>query len=113
RLAERVVEQAARRPDERAPLAILAVARLLPDEHDLRALASFAEDCPGRVLPERQARHPAAASLREARVGRGGKYSAIRGPRTNSAVRLHRTLQDLGSVGCPPWKTDAFTRSPS
>src|SRR6266498_2675518 len=51
RLAERLVEQTSRRSDKRAALAVLTVARLLADEHYLRALRAFTEDGLGRRSP--------------------------------------------------------------
>src|SRR5947199_230700 len=48
----RAVELAAGRTDERASLAVLAVAGLLPDEHHARAAQALAEDRLRRVSPE-------------------------------------------------------------
>src|SRR5581483_557648 len=44
RLVERFVEKAARRSDEGAACEIFAIARLLADQHDGRALPALAED---------------------------------------------------------------------
>ena len=51
-LLERAVELASRRAHERPAGAILAVTRLLADEHHPRAFESLPEDRLGRVAPE-------------------------------------------------------------
>src|SRR5690242_6512799 len=52
RLLERAVEQLARRSHEGMAVQIFFVSWLLTDEHDLRALRTFAEDGLRRVLPQ-------------------------------------------------------------
>src|SRR5688572_5971009 len=65
-LDEGVVEELARRPDERLARSVLLVAWLLADEHDVGCARAFAEDGLGADLPEMTA---AAAFRRRARPG--------------------------------------------
>ena len=52
RLVQGLLEQAPGRADERLALEVLLVARLLADQHQLRALAALPEDSLGGVLPQ-------------------------------------------------------------
>src|SRR6266498_5597813 len=71
RLVERLVEQTSRRSDKRAALAVLTVARLLADEHYLRALRAFTEDCLSCRTPER------AGLTAVHRLPQGGEVQAL------------------------------------
>ena len=51
-IVECLVEDAPGRPDERVPLEVLLVARLLADKHQRRRDGPVAEDRLGRPLPE-------------------------------------------------------------
>ena len=69
---QRAIKQPTRGADKRMTLEIFVVARLFPDEHQLRARGSFAEHGLRRVLPERAI----AAVLR--RVLQPGERLALR-----------------------------------
>ena len=51
RIGKRAVQDLASRAHEGPPFEILAVTRLLADQHHERALASLPKDCLSRVLP--------------------------------------------------------------
>src|SRR5690349_16736503 len=51
-LLQRLVENLARRADERMALKVFLVARLLADQHDLRILRAFSEDGLSGVAPQ-------------------------------------------------------------
>src|SRR6266498_3064059 len=65
------VEQTSRRSDKRTALAVLTVARLLADEHHLRALRAFTEDCLSCRTPER------AGLTAVHRLPQGGEVQAL------------------------------------
>src|SRR5581483_5090689 len=91
---ERLVQQAPGRADERAPRAILLVARLLADEDDARVVGALAEHRLRPRLPERAApaaggRVAGAPAASGAREGRARPFSAHR------CVSLTRGIRSL------------------
>jgi len=98
-LLERLVEEASGRADERASLAVLAVAGLLADEHGAGAGAALAEDGLGGRAPER-ARLAAGRGLAERGKGGTGRDERRR--------RLRAHTRGYGS--CRPPQTPQVTR---
>ena len=52
---ERAIQDGARRPNERMACQVFGIARLLADQHQLRALGPFAGHALSRVPPQRAA----------------------------------------------------------
>ena len=80
---ERLIENLPRRSDERAALEVLAVSRLLADQHHRRVRGPFAEHGLGRVAPQRAAPAslpPAARSASGRQLGVGQRHLAIASP---------------------------------
>src|SRR5581483_2086045 len=91
---ERLVQQAPGRADERAPRAILLVARLLADEDDARVVGALAEHRLRPRLPERAA--PAAGGrVAGAPAASGAREGRARPFRAHRCVSLTRGIRSL------------------